>query len=89
MAQLHYHDHHIDIEPGQDVLGALLEEGANIGYICMAGSCGTCLVTVEAGAEHLQPTTPMETSHGCSDSNGKRLACQAIMIGDGDVRVVQ
>jgi len=87
MATVRYNGADYGIEPGQDLLGGLLEHGVAIGYICMAGSCGTCRVHVESGAEHLAPPMPMERSHGCEGA--ERLACQAIVIDDGVITVSQ
>ncbi|MBA2480368.1 MAG: (2Fe-2S)-binding protein [Planctomycetes bacterium] len=78
-------------EPGRDVLGVLLDAGAPIAYICMAGSCCTCRVRVISGAQHLAPKTQAETFHlpAGGGSVDERLACQAVCLGTGDVQVDQ
>ncbi len=75
-------------EPGRDVLSVLLDAGAPIGYLCMAGSCGTCRVKVRPGADHLEPPDPAE-ARMLRGGPGERLACQAILRGTGDVVVDQ
>lgn len=87
MATVRYHGVDYAIESGQDLLSALLDANASITYICMAGSCGTCRVHVDAGGEHLAPPVSMERMHGCDGA--QRLACQAIVIDDGVITVSQ
>lgn len=87
MATVRYQGVDYPIEPGHDLLGALLDQGVSIGYICMSGSCGTCRVHVESGGEHLAPPMPMERTHGCDGD--ERLACQAIVIDDGVITISQ
>ncbi len=72
----------------RDVLSLLLDEGADIAYLCMAGSCGTCRVRVCAGGEHLAPMSDAERYMLRAD-DGQRLACQAVVTGSGDVVVDQ
>jgi ferredoxin len=78
-----------EAEPGRDVLGLLLDAGAPLSYICMAGSCGTCRVRVLAGAAHLAPMTQSEQFHLAGGKIDERLACQAECLGTGDVQVDQ
>lgn len=74
---------------GQDLLSLLLEGKADIMYLCMAGSCGTCKVRVKSGGEHLEPMVIAELAH-FPDSPGEiRLACQAMCRGDGDIEIDQ
>jgi ferredoxin len=74
---------------GQDVLSLLLEGQADIMYLCMAGSCGTCRVRVLAGSEHLEPMDAAERTHFPTSQGEVRLACQARCRGGGDVVVEQ
>jgi ferredoxin len=74
---------------GRDVLSLLLDEGAGISYLCMAGSCGTCRVRVCAGAQHLAPMTAAERFMLKDAGSDQRLACQAAVTGGGDVVVDQ
>jgi ferredoxin len=56
----------------------------------MSGSCGMCRVTIASGADQLAPLGPAERHH-CKGATGKdgepRLACQAVIQGDGGIRV--
>jgi ferredoxin len=78
-----------EAEVGRDLLGLLLDAGADISYICMAGSCGTCRVRVDAGREHLAEPTGSERMHLAQRLGEYRLACQAACLGTGDVTVSQ
>lgn len=89
MATLTYRKITCPIIPGRDILSQLLDAGAEISYICMAGSCGTCAVGVVAGGEHLEPMTQAERSRMLVRDGSRRLACQAVCLGSGDVIVRQ
>jgi ferredoxin len=75
------------LQRGQDLLGAMLDAGMPAMYLCMAGSCGRCRCRVSAGLEALAPLTSAEDFHGCAGD--QRLACQARLAGEADVRVHQ
>jgi ferredoxin len=87
MATLTFKDRSVPATKGHDVLGQLLTVGADVQYLCMSGSCGTCTVKIVSGAEHLAPPTEAETH--CLKTPGTRLACQACTTGTGDVTVDQ
>ena len=87
MATLTFKDRSVPATKGHDVLGQLLTVGADVQYLCMSGSCGTCTVKIVSGAEHLAPLTEAETY--CLKTPGTRLACQACTTGTGDVTVDQ
>lgn len=55
---------------------------------CTVGSCGTCAVVVEAGAEHLNAPSDdeLETVEMCTDESGARLGCQLVIGGDVTLR---
>lgn len=55
---------------------------------CTVGSCGTCCVVVEAGADSLNPSTEeeMETVEMYTAESGARLGCQLVVGGDVTVR---
>ncbi len=89
MATLRFADLVIEAERGRDVLGLLLDHGADIRYLCMSGTCGTCRVRVLAGSEHLAPMVDAERLHFPTSRGETRLACQAILTGTGDVVVEQ
>jgi ferredoxin len=79
----------IPIEVDRDLLSQLLDAGAEIAYICMAGSCGTCRVQVHSGAEHLEEMNAAELSRLKIRDGSMRLACQTMCTGTGDVVVSQ
>ena len=55
---------------------------------CTVGSCGTCCVVVEAGAEHLNAAEDeeMETVEMCTSEDNARLGCQMVIGGDVTLR---
>jgi ferredoxin len=86
---LRFRDICIPQKAGEDVLSQLLIAGANIQYLCMGGSCGTCRIRVLSGQENLDPVAPGEL-HWFPETTGEiRLACQAMCKGTGDVVVDQ
>lgn len=86
---LRYRDVCIPQKAGEDVLSQLLIAGADIQYLCMGGTCGTCRVRVLQGQEHLSPVEPGER-HFFPDTIGDvRLSCQAMCLGTGDVVIEQ
>ena len=87
MASILYNGQTYAQQQGVDLLGQLLNQGADVQYICMSGSCRTCKVMVEAGAEHLSALTNLESRLDCKPV--ERLACQAICRGTGDIVITQ
>jgi ferredoxin len=86
---LRFGDVCIPQKAGEDVLSQLLLAGADIQYLCMGGTCGTCRVRVVQGQEHLSPVEPGER-HFFPETTGElRLSCQAMCKGTGDVVVEQ
>lgn len=69
-----------DLDAGAPIQAACDELGVPFG--CQAGSCGTCVITVETGMENLMPPNELEEDMGLKDN--ERLACQA-RIDKGDV----
>ena len=88
MPTLHFRDLAVPVQANQDLLGQILDAKGDIGYLCMAGSCGYCKVRVLAGGEHLGTMNAAEHAH-CDRLPGTRLACQAVAMGTGDVTVDQ
>ena len=76
-----------ELAVGQDLLGALLDAGVPVLYLCMAGSCGRCRVQVQSGLHLLTPPNPAEQHHRCGGPD--RLACQARLASDGDLHIHQ
>jgi len=89
MASIRCDGHEVPAQPGRDVLGCLLDHNVPIVYLCMAGMCRTCRIGVLSGAEHLVPMTPAERHHFPQSRGEVRLACQAVMLGTGDVDISQ
>jgi ferredoxin len=87
MPTLRFRDTAVEAEAGADVLSQLLKAGADMRFLCMGGSCGTCKVRIISGHEHLTPPAFGEQLRGCV--GGERLSCQAMTIGTGDVVVDQ
>ena len=55
---------------------------------CTVGSCGTCILSIERGAENVDPITPeeAETVEMTTDVAGARLGCQLVIRGDVAIR---
>ena len=73
MAKLILNDEEIPIEEGE----ALKEkcEEAGVPFCCEEGVCGTCVIEVEEGMEHLSEFTE-EESDFLGEPETERLACQ-------------
>jgi ferredoxin len=50
------------------------------------GQCGTCVVEITEGEEHLSPRTDFETKKLKRKPNSYRLACQTLVNGDISVK---
>ncbi len=50
-------------------------EEAGVPFCCEEGVCGTCVIEVEEGMEHLSPFTE-EESDFLGEMENERLACQ-------------
>lgn len=57
---------------------------------CTVGSCGTCVLVIESGAENVDPMSSDEgeTIEMCTDVPGARLGCQLLIRGDVRVRQI-
>ena len=55
---------------------------------CTVGSCGTCHLVLEAGADNVQPITEEEadTLFMVTEEDNARLGCQIVVSGDISVR---
>lgn len=56
----------------------------SIPFGCENGICGTCLITIKEGVEHISPETEQEkeTLGTLMAQPGQRLACQCKVSGD-------
>ncbi|MDX2271332.1 MAG: 2Fe-2S iron-sulfur cluster-binding protein [Cyanobacteriota bacterium] len=50
------------------------------------GQCGTCVVEVVSGSEHLSPRTAAEERHLKKKPANYRLACQTKVLGDVSIQ---
>lgn len=55
---------------------------------CTVGSCGTCVCTLDSGAENVDPPSEDEREmlEMCTDLEGARLGCQLVIRGDVTIR---
>lgn len=69
--------------------GTILEHARKLGVAisveCDDGTCGSCLVRIERGAEALAPQTEAEKSFDLHED--ERLACQAAVVRPADIYV--
>ncbi len=79
----------VEIEPGQALSLAAQEAEASLPFGCRAGTCGACALTVDEGADGIDPAgfVEQDTLVVCGeDGPGRRLGCQ-IILRDADVSV--
>lgn len=80
-----------DLAAGESLLDAGVRAGVEMVAGCFNTACGTCVVAVEAGGEHLTPPTPAERALLQAlgrDPARFRLACTARVRG-GEVIIRQ
>ncbi len=77
-----------EVPVGTSYLEWCQENDAPQDFGCTVGSCGTCTLVIEAGAENVQAVTDeeKETVEMSTDEAGARLGCQMIVNGDITVR---
>lgn len=65
------------------------EHETELDFGCRDGVCGTCIVSVRAGAENLSPMTDEErdTLENFAAAPGQRLACQVRIVGDVEIEL--
>ncbi|NTU81396.1 MAG: (2Fe-2S)-binding protein [Chloroflexales bacterium] len=91
MATIIINDETVEGKVGERLLNVARRHGAHIGFICdNAGTCQGCRCQVMSGAEHLSPPSEAERAWLPAErlAAGQRLACQAIIRGHGEVRVL-
>lgn len=76
-----------EVPAGTSYLEYCQENDAPQDFGCTVGSCGTCCVVIEEGAENVQPINDeeRETVEMCTDEAGARLGCMLQV--NGDIRV--
>lgn len=83
-------DRVLEAPDGTSLLDAIQEAGHPIATSCGGvATCALCRVTIREGKENLTPINAQEITHLGSVAKivGLRLACQARLIGTGDVTV--
>ena len=77
-----------DVPEGTSFLEFCQANDAPQDFGCTVGSCGTCAIVLDAGAENVQPITDeeKETLEMVTDEAGARLGCQMVVNGDVSVR---
>ena len=78
----------VEVPEGTSFLQYCQENDAPHDFGCTVGSCGTCVLVFESGADNIQPITDDErdTIEMCTDAEGARLGCQMIINGDVAIR---
>lgn len=72
-----------EIEEGSDIQESC--ESLGVPFACTEGVCGTCVIEVTEGMEHLSPFTQAEADF-LGDLGSERLACQC-KINGGCVKI--
>lgn len=77
-----------EVPAGTSFLDFCQENDAPHDFGCTVGSCGTCVLVFESGAENVSPLTDeeSETIEMCTDVRGARLGCQLKILGDIAIR---
>lgn len=72
----------VEARPGETVLDTLLRLKIPIDHSCGGGTCGTCRIFVEAGAEGLEPRNEIESETAADRGfmDDERLACQTLPV---------
>jgi ferredoxin len=74
MVKLIINGHDVEIEDGELIKDPCEEAG--IPFACTEGICGTCVIQVTEGSEHLSEPTEEEKDFLGDDVGEERLACQ-------------
>lgn len=91
MATVILNDVAMNAKVGERLLNVARRNAAHIGFVCdNAGTCQTCRCQVLEGADQLSPPSEAERAWipAARLAEGQRLACQAIVRGHGQIRVV-
>jgi ferredoxin len=78
-----------EVPAGTSFLEFCQDQGAPHDFGCTVGSCGTCVLFLEEGADHVNPKTVEEqdTVDMVTKNKAGRLGCQLTVHGDITVRV--
>ena len=77
-----------EVPAGTSFLEFCQENDAPHEFGCTVGSCGTCALLIESGADHVNPLSNDEkdTIEMCTNVPGVRLGCQLTILGDIAIR---
>ena len=77
-----------EVPAGTSFLEFCQQHDAPHDFGCTVGSCGTCVLVIESGAENVDPIEgeEQETVEMCTDVPGARLGCQLKVRGDIAIR---
>ncbi len=77
-----------EVPKGTSFLEFCQENDTPHDFGCTVGSCGTCVLVFDAGAENVNPITSeeRETIDMCTSAPGARLGCQLTILGDIAIR---
>ena len=78
----------VTVPAGTRLIEISEQVGASITYGCREGECGTCIMKIVSGMEHMSPRSMLEDKvlQENMASSHERLACQAQVLG-GDIVV--
>ena len=77
MAMEDEEDQVAELPPGTLILQSCERHG--VPFNCKQGQCGTCVIKVQEGMEHLSPPTDAERALLGRELSEKRLACQCTL----------
>ena len=79
-----------EVPAGTKFLDFCQDNRAPHDFGCTVGSCGTCRLVLESGADQVDPATEeeKETLEMCTDVSEARLGCQLVVRGDIRVRQI-
>ena len=84
-AEVHFSDSQVTVTvpAGTRLIEVSERAGAHIVYGCREGECGTCMVKVTEGHQHLGDPSVLEDQvlRDCFAGRDQRLACQAQCLG--------
>lgn len=74
----------LDVADNASLQDVAQDNNLSVPFGCTNGICGTCLITVKEGAEHISPQTDQEkeTLGTLMAQPNQRLACQCKVAGD-------
>jgi ferredoxin len=81
----------VEVKKGAALVDVADEHELGLDFGCRDGVCGTCIMTVRAGAENLSSPDVEErdTLENFDAAPGQRLACQVKIRGDVEIEVIE